>query len=206
MLLYCIRHGETAANSGGKIQGQSDSPLSQRGFAQCRAVAERLWGAGIDAIHASPLGRAAASAACIADRLALDVIYDERLMEINAGVFQGLDWDEIARRFPAESAQWRTHDPDFCIPGGESRRDLMHRAAAGFAAIRQRDHARALVVAHGGSLAGALKSLLGIPAERNPFSLKNGSITLLAWEQDVKLLALNLTDHLPPDDGRGGEL
>ncbi len=72
----------------------------------------------------------------------------------------------------------------------------MHRAAAVFAEIREAGHRQAVVVAHGGLLSAALKVLIGVAAERNPFQLNNGSISKLAWDKEVKLMSLNLTEHL----------
>ena len=85
-------------------------------------------------------------------------------MEINAGVFQELAWNDIEVRYPAE-AERRTQDPDFRIPGGESRRDVMHRAAAAFADIREAGHRQAAVIAHGGLLSAAFKVLIGVAAD-----------------------------------------
>lgn len=206
MKLYCVRHGETVYNTAGRIQGQFDSQLSQLGLRQCQAVAEALAVEAIDAVIASPLSRALQSAQVIADHLRLPVEVDPRLMEINAGIFQGQTWEEIEAKFAAEAIQWRTQDPDYRIPQGESRRDVMLRAEAALVAIREAGHRKAIVVAHGGSLSAAFKALLEIPAERNPFSLLNASISTLAWEKDVKLLALNDVAHLRDLVSGGGDL
>ena len=117
-------------------------------------------------------------------------------MEINAGIFQGMDWQQIDAHYPSEAAEWRSQDPDFRIPQGESRRDLMLRARDALCAIRERGYRQVVVVAHGGSLSAAFKALLEIPAERNPFSLGNGSISTIVWDKDFKLLSLNETGHL----------
>ena len=206
MILYCVRHGETVANAAGRIQGQTDSPLSDLGRRQCQAVAAALAGQPIEAVYSSPLQRALDSAKCVAEALQVAIHVDERLMEINAGVFQGLSWPEIDDRYASEAARWRSHDPDFRIPHGESRRDLMRRAGEAFAAVREAGHAQALIVAHGGSLAAALKALLGVPAERNPFSFYNGSISRLVWESEVKLQTFNQLDHLQGLIGGSGDL
>ena len=66
----------------------------------------------------------------------------------------------------------------------------MQRALAIFGEIREAGHRQAVVVAHGGLLSAAIKALLGIPAERNPFTFLNGSISKIGWDKDVKLLAL----------------
>jgi broad specificity phosphatase PhoE len=196
MKLYCVRHGETVYNLAGRIQGQLDSELSPLGWRQCDAVAEVLAKVPCDAVISSPLTRARESAQRIADRLNLEVRLEPRLMEINAGIFQGHCWHEIDDRFPSDAARWRSQDPDFRIPNGESRRDVMLRAWGAFCAIREAAYRSAIVVAHGGSISAALKALLEIPAERNPFALSNGSISTVVWEKDVKLLSLNETAHL----------
>jgi broad specificity phosphatase PhoE len=206
MILYCIRHGETISNAAGRIQGQSESPLSPLGIRQCEAVATALRGIPVDAIYSSPLKRALDSTQCIADALGLHVQVDARLMEINAGTFQGLTWDEIDVKYPAEAVRWKSHDPDFRIPGGESRRDLMLRARQVFSEIRERGGNNVVVVAHGGLLGSAFKALLEIPAERNPFALQNGSISRIQWQREVKLLTLNETAHLQGECGSGGDL
>jgi broad specificity phosphatase PhoE len=124
------------------------------------------------------------------------------LQEIHAGIFQKLRWDEIAIAHPADAARWKAHEPDFVIPGGESRRQLMSRGEAALRDIRAQPFAHVAVIAHGGILTAALKALLGIPAERNPFRLFNASISVLEWNDEPKLLTLNQIGHLCDlDDG-----
>jgi broad specificity phosphatase PhoE len=206
MKLYCVRHGETHYNSGGRIQGQLDSQLTPLGLRQCQAVADALGALDVDAVIASPLSRALQSAQMIAARLKLEVRSEPRLMEIHAGMFQGYTWEEIDRQFPDESVRWRSQDADYRIPGGESRRDLTTRAREAFCAIREAGYRQAIVVAHGGSLSAAFKALLDIPAGRNPFSLGNGSISTVVWEKDFRLLSLNETGHLREATSGGGDL
>lgn len=196
MILYCVRHGESVYNAERRIQGQSNVPLSPLGQKQSQAVAAALARLRIDAVYASPLSRALETAQIVANALELEVHVDERLQEINAGIFQDLRFDEIAERHPREAARWRAGDPDFVIPDGESRRDLMKRGLAAFEEIRSKEFAQVVVVAHGGILAAALKALLEIPAAQNPFNLYNASISRLEWTKRVRLLTLNETGHL----------
>jgi broad specificity phosphatase PhoE len=206
MKLYCVRHGETVYNRAGRIQGQAESELSALGRRQNEAVAGVLADRACDAVFASPLVRARESAQCIAAKLGLEVRTEPRLMEIHAGIFQGHSWTEIDAKFPAEAARWRSEDADFRIPGGESRRDLMQRAAEAFRAIRESGCRSVVVVAHGGSLSAAFKALLEIPANRNPFSLKNGAISTAVWEHEFRLLSLNEAGHLDGLASGDGEL
>jgi probable phosphoglycerate mutase len=197
MILYCVRHGESSYNLEGRLQGQSDEPrLSPLGQKHAEALAATLGQIEIDAIYASPLARAMETARPLAQALKLPIQTDDRLKEINIGVFQGTLAAELADRFPEDAARWRSQDPDFRIPGGESRRDLMKRAQAAFDEILASAHRQVAVVAHGGVLAAALKSLIGVPAERNPFMLYNGSISMLESTTQIKLMTLNQIDHL----------
>jgi broad specificity phosphatase PhoE len=196
VLLFLVRHGESVYNAEGRVQGQSDVELSPLGLRQADAIAEFLAGAGIDAIYSSPLRRAIQTAQPVAARLGLNVQTDDRLKELHAGVFQNLLWSEIEARFPNEFGLWRGEQPDVAIPQGESRRDLMIRGAAVLRSIRETPYRRVAIIAHGGIFAAALKALLQVPAEVNPFSLFNGSISRLAWDKAPKLLTLNELDHL----------
>jgi len=171
MLIYCVRHGESVYNAEGRIQGQSDVPLSDLGLRQSQAIARALAELPIEAVYSSPLRRAMQTAEPLAACLGLVVQTDPRLMEINAGVFQHRLRAELPDLFPEAYSRW--------LSSG---------------------HQHVVVVTHGGLLAGALKALLGIPAERHPFVFHNGSITRLeladGCPEQVKLLSLNETEHL----------
>lgn len=198
MILYCVRHAESVYNGEGRIQGQADPPLSQTGLAQAAALAAGLKQfPRVDALFCSPLQRAMQTAAPISDALGLEIRTIDQLKELNAGIFQGKRWDEIEELYPEEARTWKSLEPDFVIPGGESRRQLMHRGRAALESIRRSGFERVIVVSHGGLLTAALKALLNVPADTNPFMLMNASVSQLVWPSAdstaVKLLTLNET-------------
>jgi probable phosphoglycerate mutase len=202
MLLYCIRHGETTFNAEGRIQGQHDTQLSPLGKMQSEAIARALADSAIEVVYSSPLARAYETARPLAAARHVELKTDDRLKELNAGIFQLLLPSEMTEKYPTETARWKSHDPDFQIPGGESRRQLMERGGRALEDILRSKHDVAAVVAHGGVLTAAFKYLLGIPAERSPFMLYNGSINLLEGTTQVRLLELNRIDHLRGPDGQ----
>lgn len=210
MILYCVRHGESQFNAQRRIQGQTNVGLSELGQRQSRALAAALARVPIQAVFSSPLARAFDTALPIAQEHGLPVRADDRLMEIHAGIFQGLLWADIEKLHPDEARHWIAQEPDFVIPGGESRRALMARGKAAFESIRETGFERVAVVAHGGVLTAAFKALLQIPAEVNPFSLFNGSISRLEWTTRLKLVTLNEMEHLrgvnDGQEGSGGDL
>lgn len=198
MLLHCIRHGESTYNAEGRVQGQSDVPLSELGLRQGQAVAAALRQVPIDAIVSSPLQRAHKTAEIAAESLGLEIRTDARLKELNAGVFQDKLRSELEKLYPREFARWTSGDPDFVIPGGESRNDLKRRGIEVLRAIAANEHQNVAVVGHGRLLITALKGLLGIPLEAEPQSLRNGSITRIEVNRDgqPRLLAIDVVDHL----------
>jgi len=198
MILYCIRHGESVYNAEGRIQGHSDVPLSELGLRQSEAVTKALGLMPIEAIFSSPLRRARQTAEVISEDLLLPVRTDNRLKEIHAGVFQGKLRAECEELYPQETEKWTSEDPDYAIPGGESRRQLMDRGVAAFRDIGRGEWGQAVVVAHGRLLVVTLKALVNIPPTEPPFALQNGSITELEVDANLnfRIKALDQVEHL----------
>lgn len=196
MLIYCVRHGESSYNAEGRIQGQRDVPLSKLGEQQAVAVADALRAAGIEAIYSSPLARSMETARRTAEAVELEIATDRRLMEINAGILEGMLWTEILTSHRVAAEQWIAQEPDFVLPGGESRRALAARGVEVLEEIARGTFERVAVFSHGGLLTAAIKTLIGVPAERNPFTLANGSISRLKMGERVRLETLNVTAHV----------
>lgn len=197
MLLYCIRHGQTVYNAEGRVQGQTDVPLSDVGLAQSEAVASALAGEPIAAVYSSPLQRALQTARPLAARWGLPVHTDPRLMEIHLGDFQGRLRAELDREYPEVFARWRSGDPEFAFPGGETRRSLLDRSLAAFDAIRDTGHSHVAVVTHGALLLAVIRAFLGVPPEIRMSPLENASISIISMEgSDVQVVKLNLSEHL----------
>lgn len=196
MLIYIIRHGESLFNRENRIQGQTDVALSSFGEQQALAIAEHFAPGDLDAIISSPLQRAYQTARPLAQRLNLEIQTLDDLKEIHAGIFSGLLWSEINERFPEYSAGWNNMEFDFVIPEGESRRQLQERGMRAMETIAKLPYERVAVIAHGGVLCAALKGILCVPPETNPFSLFNASISRLSWAGKWNLLTLNQMEHL----------
>jgi broad specificity phosphatase PhoE len=197
--LYLIRHGESRHNAVGRIQGHSDVSLSDLGRRQASAVAESLAGKAIDVLHASPLRRARETAEALAERLRLPIRFDDRLKEVNVGIFQDCLRSELESLHPEEFARWKSEDFDYVIPRGESRRQMLERGREVLGAIVEAGGQSAAIVSHGRILMTIIKDLLGIPLEKPPFSLQNGSITTLTFdvkEKTFALVALDDVEHL----------
>jgi 2,3-bisphosphoglycerate-dependent phosphoglycerate mutase len=198
MLLYLVRHGETILNAEKRIQGQVDAPLSDVGYRQSHAAADALATVPVDAIFASPLRRALETAGCIADRHDVPIQTDPRLMELNAGVFEGRLRSDLEVDYPTELARWLGDDDDFVIPSGESRRQLADRGCEAIRAISAMGYRHAVIVAHGGLFSAMLRVLLNATERLTPFSLRNGSITRLTTNGNgqFSIVSFNDVEHL----------
>jgi broad specificity phosphatase PhoE len=197
MRIYCVRHGESVYNSEGRIQGQADVPLSELGVRQGEAVAQALRAVAFDAIYSSPLIRAKKTAEILAEHVDVPITFDDRLQEINAGVFQHQRRVDLEKSHPVELERWRSEDLDYAIPGGETRRQLMTRGRESLESIARQGHQHAAVVAHGRLLVVTIKYLVGLSPQDPPISLENGSITTLSHDANgFKVEQWNRSDHL----------
>lgn len=198
MWLYCVRHGESTHNAEGRIQGQADIPLSDFGRRQGEAIADALAEVPVGAIYASPLARALETAQIVARRLNLPIRIDSRLMEIHVGIFQNRLRSEVAELYPEAFTRWTAGEPDYVIPGGESRRSLQERGCAAFREIAAAGHQHAAIIAHGRMLAVTLAALVPVAAGPAAPSLQNASITTVRYDGDHcwELTAYNRIDHL----------
>ncbi|GAB4503841.1 MAG: histidine phosphatase family protein [Anaerolineales bacterium] len=189
-----LRHGESIGNAEGRWQGQFDYPLTDKGRAQARALADR-WLAEkrtFDTILASTLGRARETADILAAALGGVVEYDRLWMERNIGILAGLTDAEVRQHFP---------EPDFVTPfdavglDGEGDWELYLRAGRALHSLLRRRPGRYLVVSHGGLLNQVLHAIVGITPQANSsglhFHFHNGAFAHLLYYPDVHRWHIN---------------
>jgi broad specificity phosphatase PhoE len=150
--LYFIRHGETAWNAEGRLQGQQDIPMNARGEKQalrCGALLKDILPARTLPFIASPMLRTLATMLRIRHVLAMPedgFLCDARLKEISFGRWEGLTWPQVEASDPKGAARRAVDKWGFAPPDGESYEMLMHRIAGWLETISE----PSVVVAHGG--------------------------------------------------------
>ena len=168
--LILVRHGESEWNRAGRIQGQINSPLTDLGINQAKAIREYLSGILLNQqleIYTSPLDRALQTAEIIAQGIeypSSKIIIEERLNDFNLGEISGtFGWDKVAEIFP-EQAQLRLQDPmRFHPSGGESGAEFEARLRSLLEDLMD-DGTLKLMVSHGivnKFIRGILKNLSG---------------------------------------------
>jgi broad specificity phosphatase PhoE len=169
--LLLVRHGETDWNADGRLQGQTDRPLSDFGRRQARRLADELADEELEAIYSSDLSRARETAEIVGERLGLQVVLDADLREKDWGTWEGLTAVERDR-------------VEFI---GESIEAHQERTLHALRRISERHpgNGRVLVVTHGGSMRRVQTATLGwaLPVVENCgrwlCACENGSVRAL---------------------------
>ncbi|MGW6059997.1 histidine phosphatase family protein [Streptomyces sp. NPDC055189] len=157
------RHGQTSWNLERRFQGSTDIELTDTGVSQARRAARLLASLKPDAIVASDLKRAAATAGELAALTGLDVTYEQGLQETYAGEWQGLTHDEIITRFGDQYTAWKRGE-SVRRGGGELETEVADRAAPIVLRHAEKlpENGTLVVVSHGGTIRTTIGRLLGL--------------------------------------------
>ena len=162
IVIIFVRHGQTAVNRDGRLQGRLDPPLTELGRrAGARLAAAGLADSGATAVVTSPLVRAADTAREIASVLGVTVVDDDRLLEVDYGDWDGRTFSDVS---PAEWKRWR----DDIVLRSAGRREPRCRSRSGSAAFcsdRMRADETIVAVSHVSPIKAAVIWALGIGAE-----------------------------------------
>ncbi|MBW8683119.1 histidine phosphatase family protein [Chitinophaga rhizophila] len=184
-----IRHGSTAWNKEGKMQGSTDIPLDDEGLEQARKLGIRLSDEPWDIIYTSQLSRAKKTGEIIAASLGIDDIReDKRLMEVSGGLTEGTT---EAERLVKWGSGWRQLEL-----GMETEQTVLTRGMS-FLDDLIIAHAgkRIILVSHGSFIRHLLKQLA--PSLVQDATLKNTSVTRFTVNDDKWECELyNCTAHL----------
>jgi broad specificity phosphatase PhoE len=153
--LLLARHGETDWNRELRIQGSSDIELNDLGRRQAQALAQELTDVDLDAIYASDLRRASATAAAVAATHGLEVTFDPRLRERSFGSWEGLTREDLEAM------------PDGSRHDGETDEEVRARMLAAVDDIAaSHPGEQVLIVSHGGALNTLWHHAIGVRIER----------------------------------------
>ncbi|GAA4628018.1 histidine phosphatase family protein [Cellulomonas oligotrophica] len=236
-VLLLVRHGESVGNVAATAAERAgaptvdvgtrdaDTPLSDLGLAQARALGDALGALGAavrpDVVWCSPYARALATARTALDAAGLtpDLRVDERLRDRELGILDGLTRHGVRTRHPDEAERRRRlgkmyHRP----PGGESWADVALRLRAALGDLGARDAGRSvLLVAHDAVVALARYVLQDLDEEQLMDVVRDGSVRnaslsrfdhdgeawhLRTWDDVDHLTDVRVTEHDGTGDGR----
>jgi probable phosphoglycerate mutase len=182
-----VRHAETFWNREKRIQGQSDSALTDKGKQDADNWGRRLSRFSWDGILMSDSGRAVETAARINNHLQAPIESDPRLREQDWGRWTGRIISQIETEVSSLLQEKQMRGWKFCPPGGEDRLSVWHRSRSALteAANRWRGDT-ILIVTHEGVIKSLIYHLCGrhfLPDE--PALLKSYNLHWLIFSNNV---------------------
>lgn len=197
--IYLIRHGESEWNLLNKVQGQTNTHLTQLGEIQAKAIGNRLINKDIDAIYTSDLTRAHDTAKFIGREINKPIISSKFLREINFGHWEGLTIPEIRQDYGEEYDIWLKSPDKMNVYGVENLEILSERVIAGVNFILEENLGKNIaIVSHSVTLKVLLLGLLGIPLSHyKNFSISNVGLSIVECRDYNRVLTkLNDISHL----------
>ena len=188
MIVAFLRHGATAWNEEGRMQGRRDIPLSDRGRAEVAGWRSHAHLAEILSAKApwysSPLKRAIETAEILAGA---PPHCDPELIEMDWGDWEGLRLDELRERHGVEFARNEAAGLDFRPSGGESPRDVRERIVRWLRATAHTEACIA-VVTHKGVLRAVLSAATGWDmTAKPPIRLMSGALHRFEVDRDGRI-------------------
>lgn len=198
-MILLIRHGETPGNAARVVQ-TPETPLSERGLAQARRLAERLAAAPVGAILASDLERAAMTARCIEAATRVPLRFEPLLQERNFGGLRGTPYAELEEDL---------FGPELEPPGGESWTTFHARVDRAWERILAEAAAVTgdlVVVTHGLVCLSIATRRARLPPGSDPGQggFANTSLTEIEPAPPHRVALLDCTRHLDRVDRSGG--
>ncbi|WP_017327822.1 histidine phosphatase family protein [Synechococcus sp. PCC 7336] len=220
-----VRHGESTYNLEQRFQGRLDrSVLTQRGREQADCVGRALREIPFSACFSSPLQRARQTTDVIATALSAPLQIEDTplLREIALYDWEGLRFDDVRDRFPADYQLWRSRPQDLRLGDRYPLRDLWQQAREFWQLLQSREWSTLstaigsdepksfLVVGHSGINRALIATALGLDETAYAqLGMNNCSISVLNFANGLgstaQVESLNLTGHLgdclPPTKG-----
>lgn len=182
-----IRHGETDWNAWGKLQGQTDVPLNEKGKQQAKDCGCFLKDYDWEMVISSPLSRAKETAEIMNQTLKLPLIVMPEFAERSFGDAEGLTVEERERAFPTKE-----------YPNQEKNEDLQERLMQGLDHINQAyKNKKILLVTHGAVIHTLLHFFTKGEIGKKKLRLSNGGLNHIHFDQfEWKVKAYNQISHL----------
>jgi probable phosphoglycerate mutase len=197
--LILVRHAESEWNPIGRYQGLLDPHLSERGKQQAKLLAQELSKERIDVIYSSPLKRTYTTALEIAKVKGIDVVKEDRIIEIDHGIWSGMLVEEVMEKYPEDFRRWIEEPHKVEFPKGESLKSVFSRVREFLDDIKERHRDQTVVaVSHTVPMRAMYCALLGVDLSKFwSFGCDNASYSVVHMEEHRNvILKLNITCHL----------
>ena len=182
MRVFVVRHGQSRHNLENKDSGWSDSPLSDLGHSQARAIAPVFEGMKFDRIFSSDLPRAMQTAQDVLPGCKPEL--SEKLREIsvgtNSGIYRPALKEKYGDMYPASVAR---HD---YTPFGGENDDMVYERVSSFMKFLETLEGceNVAVFGHEGTVHAMVNYVLKTRFELRCLRIPNCSVTVLLFKND----------------------
>jgi probable phosphoglycerate mutase len=194
--ILLIRPGATEFDEQGRIIGTLDVPLSELGEKQAADLAEQSADFDVKAILSSPSLAAQQTAKILGKKHGRKIKVKDALCNIDMGLWQGKDIEELRTTQPKIARQWQEHPETVCPPEGESFDDVIPRVQKFLLKLQKKHKSGTIMIVVADPLAKVIASLLtkGIEAvtEKEPATSKADSPVASAACGKMDLLPLSV--------------
>ena len=155
MELHLIRHGETNWNKERRVQGQSESHLTDLGIQQAQELGQRIAHLEFDEIYCSSSLRTRQTAEHAFPESTIEIAYLDELREIFLGPWEGNLYEDLAQSEPESHRHFWEQPHLFRVSGAENFFELQQRAIDAVAEIETTHRAdftsdkKIAIVSHG---------------------------------------------------------
>lgn len=185
--LLLVRHGETAWNAEGRIQGMLDVPLNALGTLQAKLVSDEIARTiDVAAVVCSDLVRTRETAKPLIEATGFAISFDARIRERHFGVLQGRTYAEWREADADGMARYHAGDPDYGPEGGETARGFLDRCVNAVSdMVTACDEPTLILVTHGGVVSSMYRHSEGLEFHsQRTWSVPNASIS--EWRVERK--------------------
>lgn len=167
MQLHLIRHGQTDWNSERRVQGQSESRLTELGIQQARQLGENLRQVHFYQVFCSSSLRTRQTAEQVFPHHEGAIQYLDELREIHMGPWEGHLYDEVESQYPDSFRHFWNEPHLFNVSGAETFYDLQLRAIHTIDGIAVRHPEKQIaVVSHGALIKSVLCHVENLPMDQ----------------------------------------
>lgn len=196
--LIFLRHGQAQNNVERRLVGRLPNvPLTDQGVAQAEYAARRLANMDVSRVYSSPIQRTLQTARVVAQHNSVEVIQDDRLIEIETGSFTGVRYDDLVASQGDVLARFYENEAVPAAPGVETFGSVRERVRSIVRFVLERHPGENVVlVTHMDPIKAMLSTVLAIrPRDMYNLVIANGSLNIfLEGEGRFSLGGLNVME------------
>ena len=203
MEIHLIRHGETNWNKERRVQGQSESQLTDLGIQQAKELGLRIQHLEFDKVYCSSSLRTRQTAEHAFPELTTEINYIDALREIFLGPWEGHLYEDLAEREPESHRHFWEQPHLFQVKGAESFFELQQRAIDAVAEIgathrtNSTSGRKVAIVSHGALIKSYLCHVEGRSMDQlwAPPRMHNCAHSIVAFSSDDDSSTANILQY-----------